>query len=227
MNDIEEKKLAVEDSKAVQSFLGKLNLDNPFPEHESYYSRSSHSEHDNMFVLMHVGGMRNIFTNTSGERVLGEYPHRDTGAYGETAVALEKLFLVGHALSAVYSELHQTDGMVTAFYGSGHPNWFHGPFSGEETTLSDKWDGDSRVPIGYVLDAPGLKSEPLIVQAYKAYRAVYDGSYKKVWREEPDEDGYSVRIPERIPDFQEDLVKLHVTLKGIVIQLTEQIRTYC
>lgn len=220
---METKKLAADDSKAVLDFLGRKNIDSPFSEHESYYSRSSHSDHDDIFIRMHQGDMENVF---SVARDQNNSLLVDSATYRKVAADLEKFFIVGHALSAVHDEINNTDGMVTGFFPSGHPHWLHGPFSGGWVTFSDKWEDDSRVPIGYVVkNSAGLKDDTFVVQAYDAYKRVITEFYPKVYKRE--DDGRIVPVPEATAAFRSELAKLHEAFKSIIQQLIERIRGCC
>lgn len=215
-------RLAGDDSKAVLEFLWRMNIESPFSEHESYYSRSSHSDHDTMFFEMHRGSMRNIFSVAGGQNSLLV----NSVAYRNVATDLEKLFIIGYALSAVHDELNKTDGMATCFYGSGHPRWFHGPFPSGWVTFSDKWNNDIRVPTGQAINnSTELKADLLVVQAYEAYEQTYREFYSKAFRR--GDDGYSVAIPEKVAEFRVELTKLHQVLKSILEQLVQRIKEHC
>ena len=216
------KKLADDDSKVVLNFLEKMDGESPFSEHESYYSRSSHSDHDNMFERMHRGDMKKVFSVATDEN---DSLLVDSETYRTVASDLEKLFIIGHALSAVHDELNNTDGIVTGFFGSGHPRWFHGPFPGGWVTFSDKWDNDFRVPIGYVVKTSAeLKVDPLVVQAYESYERVITEFYPKVYKRDGEQ---LVSVPEATLDFKVELANLHEILKNVLKQLAARIKGHC
>lgn len=222
-------KLEAEDGRAVHQFLEELNIDHPFPESDDYYSRSSWSEHDNMFEAMHRGALENVFKVATEQQSLLV----DTDTYQHVAADLEKLFVIGHALSAVKSELNITDGAVTTFYPSSHPSWHHGPFVGGFTTITDKWGDDPRVPIGRIVtDSNALRADSLVVQVHAAYNRVFEEFYEPVFPE----GGYGLRVgsnsapptdPEKIAAFRAELQNLHTTLKTILEQIIARIRACC
>ncbi len=190
----------------------KINSDRPQGERESYYSRSSHSEHDYWFEYLH-----DEFSDIFDLARDGE-----AGGYDSVAADLDYSYIVGHAMSAVNSELHETGGRPTFHYPSGHPKWFHGPLIGGWGTFSDKWDGDWRVPVGH---AEKMREDLLVREAYEAYRTLMHGHGRSVFLRNA-EGFYSV-IEAKIPAYRQALEELHEQLKDVHVKILERIRLVC
>jgi hypothetical protein len=187
-----------------------------FYERESFYARSSHSGHRSSFVRFHDRFV-DIF-HTARET--------EDAAYMQVAADLDRLHIIGYAMSAVWAEFHDTDGIPTGFYGSGHLRWFHGPLLGGWVTLSDQWTGDDRVLMGWIVQtAEALSADPLMVEAYEAYKHMCTVEVCKIFRK--DEQGCSIPIDENVPAYREALTSLHATLKLVREQLLERIRLVC
>lgn len=176
----------------LTAYLNKLDHNYPYVEREDFYARSSHSSHE----YLHYRRLAELMSNETPENIL---------------LAFERLFIVGYALSAVYAEMKLTDGIVTAFWGSGHSNWFHGPFSGGFDTIRCQFKDDDRVAIGQIL----THEDEVLRETYEAYSKFNEEVYHKAFKEERSPEGYSIRDPEGVRRFNEEIPNLHARLKEI------------
>ena len=187
--------------ESLLRYLAQLHRDYPYPEREDFYAKSTHSQH--RLKAQHIFCL------------ITEAP-RDIG------VMLNRIFIVGYALSAVFAEMTYTDGIVTAFWGSGHAKWFHGPFLGGLDTLRSQLMGDIMwVSVGGVITKEELSSDQALGKALAEYAKFRDEVFGNAWKKtvdgefERDGGGNCIRVPEGVTHFNEQIPSLHKTLKGI------------
>ncbi|MAZ40987.1 hypothetical protein CL654_02625 [bacterium] len=119
------------DKEDVGAWLSEVaNAEWPYPENESYYSRSSHSEHSRwLYRVQDDAYLKDLF-----QRALANESVR------EIASQVECYFQLSYVYSSVYAAKHHRD-----------RDWFHPPLWGLNVTFDDLLDGDSRVPRGNFL----------------------------------------------------------------------------
>jgi hypothetical protein len=134
-----EKTLAPKISGSVSEACEKIEKDGrPFPEYESYYSRSSHSNWGDYYGYnrwlvkeKYKDGEYVKDRLRSALRHLGDkFPE-----YKEIDVLLQKFSLMGYVLSATSDEIE---------YDKNPDKWFHLPLGAVATTLGDYLGSDSR-----------------------------------------------------------------------------------
>ncbi len=133
----------------------------PIREQESYYARSSHSEHrvlvSRQMTSRFAALMKKAEHNPQAEAI---------------CVELEKFFQIAYVRSAVYCQIHEEP---------EHNRWFHEPIWGLHTTFMDLWDGDGRVYLGSFLDHETFTSDKHIeafVDLWKPISEEWDRAYK-------------------------------------------------
>ncbi|MFA5935073.1 MAG: hypothetical protein WC827_04265 [Candidatus Paceibacterota bacterium] len=141
--------LSQDELNEVQKWVARLeNNDCPYPEDETYYTRSSHSEYDNRIHHLHHGGRF-----SGGEKGFSEIFRKASQSkdVARVAMLIEETFVISYLLSGFYSAEQDPEGT--------NKKWMHGPFS-ILTYFEDIWDDDPRVSTGSFFGTAELKAIP-------------------------------------------------------------------
>ena len=115
--------------KTVQEWLKLLKKnDCPYPEDETYYTRSSHSTYNDRLGMLYRGDFQGMFRKASQSKQVADL-----------CKLIEACFVVSYLLSGYYSAEQDVEGTKR--------EWMHGPFS-ITTYFHDIWRDDPRVPVG-------------------------------------------------------------------------------
>lgn len=118
-----------EEVESIQKWLTALVMEDcPYPESETYYTRSSHSEYDERFHNLHHEEFGEIFRKASQSKKVAKLCR-----------LIEATFVVSYLLSGYYSAEQDPEGK--------QKDWMHGPFS-ITTYFHDIWNCDPRAPVG-------------------------------------------------------------------------------
>jgi hypothetical protein len=210
-----EKTLAPKISSSVSEACEKIEKDGrPFPEYESYYSRSSHSNWGDYYGYnrwlvkeSYKDGEYVKDRLRSALRHLGDkFPE-----YKDVDVLLQKFSLMGYVLSATSDEIE---------YDKNPDKWFHFPLSGVSTTLEDYLGGDFRT-----VDFDESKNPFANDEKIKGFAAKIDDILKKLSEASIKNDrgfvtGY---IRSKRDDVLPEIVALRDELKDYDLSLAKEI----
>ena len=148
--------LSQEEIKAINEWIVKLEAgDCPYPEDETYYTRSSHSEYVNRFDSLHHGNSLSYEKKESFPEIFRKASQSKNVAH--VATMIEEAFVISYLLSGFYSAGQDPDGTKK--------RWMHGPLSILDY-FNDIWNDDPRVPIGCFFRTAELKAVPGLVDIY-------------------------------------------------------------
>ncbi len=121
--------LGQEDIAAIREWTERLTKsDCPYPESETYYTRSSHSEYNQRYNDLHYRKFGGLWERASQSKQIAE-----------VCKLVEACFVISYLLSGYHSAEQDMEGTKK--------NWMHGPFS-ITTYFHDLWGNDGRVNIG-------------------------------------------------------------------------------
>lgn len=115
--------------QSIREWLKKLTKsDCPYPEDETYYTRSSHCEYSEHFYDLHNKMFSELYRKASQSKQISD-----------VCKSIETCFVISYLLSGFYSAEQDVDGTKR--------KWMHGPFS-ITGYFGDILNDDPRVPTG-------------------------------------------------------------------------------
>lgn len=140
-------------ASAVLDFIkSKQNMERPFSEYESYYSRSSHSSHSQKLADIHLSL---FIVNEETRKILSE---------------VDKYYHVAYIYSSVYDQIHHLK----------DKEWMHEPWWGMTDTFDDLWREPNFVsaPLGQFLRHQEFVEDQLIIAIHDKWNEICNRGIK-------------------------------------------------